>query len=304
MSIKRHIFISSPADRHLDERRYKIKWAIVGEIEKLGYETSAFGTHEGGRGLASGRAWNADRVNEVMCRCVGAAVLGLSIGVGTIVDEPRPISISSEYCHFEAGLARAYGIPVLSILEGGVREKAFFNRYADVEFYSIPAGADETSVGEPRFQTYLAGWKSKLANRRDIFLGYSSGAAGVASRVRRYLEENLQVSVLDWADGLAPGGDILEEIKNAASNCRAGVFLFTKDDRLAAAAGDAAAPRDNVVFEAGFFARAKGTGGVLIIREEGSKFPADLGGKIFASLADRENIGPVEESIRRFVERL
>jgi hypothetical protein len=39
-----------------------------------------------------------------------------------------------------------------------------------------------------------------------------------------------------------------------------------------------AVPRDNVVFEAGYFIRAKGKDRVLIVREAGAKTPADLGG--------------------------
>jgi predicted nucleotide-binding protein len=56
-----------------------------------------------------------------------------------------------------------------------------------------------------------------------------------------------------------------------------------------------------VVFEAGFFAHAKGKERVLIIRERGSKMPADLGGDIYASLTDRSNITPIKPVLRKFV---
>jgi predicted nucleotide-binding protein len=39
-----------------------------------------------------------------------------------------------------------------------------------------------------------------------------------------------------------------------------------------------AVPRDNVLFEAGYFIQAKGKDRVLIVREAGAKMPADLGG--------------------------
>jgi predicted nucleotide-binding protein len=64
-----------------------------------------------------------------------------------------------------------------------------------------------------------------------------------------------------------------------------------------------AAPRDNVVFEAGYFAAAKGRDRVLIILEEGAKMPADLGGNIYLNLQNRDDISPIESSIRDFVER-
>ena len=41
---------------------------------------------------------------------------------------------------------------------------------------------------------------------------------------------------------------------------------------------DLAVPRDNVIFEAGYFIGLKGKRNVLIIRESGSKMPVDLGG--------------------------
>ena len=58
-------------------------------------------------------------------------------------------------------------------------------------------------------------------------------------------------------------------------------------------------PRDNVVFEAGYFIAAKGKDRVLVVHEDGAKMPADLGGDIYASLPDRDHIGPILDSLRR-----
>jgi predicted nucleotide-binding protein len=63
-------------------------------------------------------------------------------------------------------------------------------------------------------------------------------------------------------------------------------------------------PRDNVVFEAGYFIAAKGKRNVLVIREAGSKMPADLGGDIYALLQDRGAIAPVERAIASFLQAL
>ncbi len=40
---------------------------------------------------------------------------------------------------------------------------------------------------------------------------------------------------------------------------------------------------------------------MLIIRETGSKMPADLGGDIYASLDDRTSIEPIERSLEAFL---
>ena len=80
------------------------------------------------------------------------------------------------------------------------------------------------------------------------------------------------------------------------------IFLFTKDDAIEGNEKKAA-PRDNVVFEAGYFAAAKGRERVLIILEEGAKMPADLGGNIYLSLSDRNDTRPIETAIRNFVDK-
>jgi predicted nucleotide-binding protein len=60
-------------------------------------------------------------------------------------------------------------------------------------------------------------------------------------------------------------------------------------------------PRDNVVFEAGYFIGLKGKRNVLIVRESGSKMPADLGGDIYASLPDKADITPIERVLAGFM---
>lgn len=87
--------------------------------------------------------------------------------------------------------------------------------------------------------------------------------------------------------------------------CSAGIFLFTKDDAISGdGAKDRAVPRDNVVFEAGYFAALKGKSRALIVREIGTQMPADLGGDIYASLDKKENIEPIYPVLERFVRAL
>lgn len=64
-----------------------------------------------------------------------------------------------------------------------------------------------------------------------------------------------------------------------------------------------AAPRDNAVFKAGYFAAAKGRARVLIIHEEGAKMPADPGAQHLSVASDPGEICPIESAIRDFVER-
>jgi Predicted nucleotide-binding protein containing TIR -like domain len=82
-----------------------------------------------------------------------------------------------------------------------------------------------------------------------------------------------------------------------------GIFLFTQDDLLEEEQEDRAAPRDNVVFEAGYFTQSKGRERVLIIRESRVKMPADVGGNIYLPLKDRKDIRSIETQLRSFVEK-
>ena len=135
-----------------------------------------------------------------------------------------------------------------------------------------------------------------------MFLGYCGSSTETAKRVKAELLR-LKATVLDWQTDFVPGSGILDQIAEAVQRCAAGIFLFTKDDKLTGAETEAA-PRDNVVFEAGYFANAKGHDRVLVIREEGTKMPADLGGKIFVPLTDRTKLAGLRKPLGAFLESL
>jgi hypothetical protein len=302
MAIKRRIFISSPRDKHLDDRRNKLKRAIIEEIEKLGYEAQVFGSREGGRGLAAGKTWSPEEADKVMRRCMGAAIIGFPIW--SFSRGSQLVSLVSEYCHYEGAIARAYKLPILAVLEEGVEERVFFMPYAGDPIALVPSQADSKWVDAPDFRGFFDGWLDRLEKRRDVFLSYCSGSEDIAVKVKRYLVDTLRASVLDWYADFAPAGSILDQIQEAGSRCSAGIFLFTKDDTLGPGGEiKVAVPRDNVVFEAGYFAHAKGKERVLIIREDGSKIPADLGGDIYAPLRNRGDISDVKPYVERFVEQ-
>jgi predicted nucleotide-binding protein len=144
-------------------------------------------------------------------------------------------------------------------------------------------------------------WKNLLAERRDIFLGYCGSSSATAASIKRFLL-SLGVTVLDWQTDFIPGSTILGQIEGAAARSIGAIFLFTKDDDLAdTGRRETAVPRDNVVFEAGYFIGLKGKRNVLIIREEGSKMPADLGGDIYASLPDKSDTSSIERTLSAFL---
>jgi predicted nucleotide-binding protein len=81
----------------------------------------------------------------------------------------------------------------------------------------------------------------------------------------------------------------------------ASCFLPTIDHLIGP--GHVSAPRDNVILEMGMFIEAKGRDRVLLIREEEAKIPADIGGSIYLSLQDRDDIKPIHTGLLDFIKK-
>ena len=200
-------------------------------------------------------------------------------------------------------LLLAQELPVLIIHEEGMDRNGIFD--SGIKPTIIPANAGPAFTRSQSFKADFRTWADQVRDRRDVFLGYCSKANSSAKRIRKYLEGQ-GFTVLDWSrDFRKAGATILEEIERAASRCRCAVFLFTKDDELDAKAKAKASveaiPRDNVLLEAGYFTQARGKKHVAIVRESGAKMPADLGGIIYLSLEDRNQLLPVKRDLRKFL---
>jgi hypothetical protein len=289
-----------PADFALNQRQNDLKWAIVKEIEGLGYEAQVFGGPSGGRGLAAGTSWSLTEVDRVIRRCSGAALIGLP--KWRVPVDQREILLPTEYCHYEGAVAYTCGLPILALVECGLEPRVVFNWSVGLEIISIPKDSGPDWLQAEAFRRPFATWKRKLERRRDVFLGYASSSRGLALNIKRFLTQ-LDVTTLDWHDDFAPGRSILDQITEASLRCSGGIFLFTRDDKVDPI-GENALPRDNVVLEAGFFVSAKGKDRVLVVREKGSKMPADLGGDIYAMLEEKSDISPIEASMKAFIGNL
>ena len=300
MSITRRIYVSLPADPWLSKNINELKWGIVEEIEKLGYTPEIFTNPKGRPGLASAKAWNPREADEIARRCVGAAVLGMPRW--NFQDhEGEPVLLPTEFNHYEGALARTLGLPTLVLVQRDVRRRVVFDMSFGGYVGEFDADANLSWLHTDEFRVPFSYWRELLKQRRDIFLGYCSSSKTTAAAIKRYLR-SLGAEVLDWQTDFIPGRTILDQIEEAAARSIGGIFLFTKDDDLVDhGQRDTAAPRDNVVFEAGYFIGLKGKRNVLIIREAGSKMPADLGGDIYGSLPDKSDITPIESTLSAFL---
>lgn len=297
--IKRRVFISVPADNHLNDGQREFVSAVLKLISNAGFEPQRFLYS----GLPASMGWNFQTVDEVMRRCVGAVIFAFPRW--RLVDPKNPDADSTllptEYNHYEGAVANTLRLPTLIVAERGITDRGIAWTGGGKPILFKPQDADASWLNEETFRHRFTLWLDQLKERHDIFLGYCSKASDTANAINLFLTK-LGVNVLDWADFTA-GGNILDEIERASAISSAGVFLFTKDDLLEDTLADRAAPRDNVVFEAGYFTQAKGRERVLIIRERGTKMPADVGGNIYLPLEDRQKISSIETHLRSFVEK-
>jgi hypothetical protein len=294
---KRRVFVSSQNPELLDDRRRPLQDQIISRIEQLGLQPEMFFR----AGTAAALAWSLQNAVDIMRRCVGAVVIAFPRWE-VANNQGDPYKLASEYAQIEGAVATALRLPLLILAERGLVDRGITWTGAGHPILYMPQDAKLSWFETDAFRQRFGVWSDQIAERSDVFLGYSSKARSTAQAVHLFLKERLQLRVRNWEIDFAAGGMILDEIETAARVCSGGIFLFTKDDALE---GNEmrAAPRDNVVFEAGYFAAAKGRDRVLIIREEGAKMPADLGGNIYLPLAVRDDIRPIESTIRDFVER-
>ena len=115
-------------------------------------------------------------------------------------------------------------------------------------------------------------------NKPSIFLGSSGKQAELLKALTHGLEDVAHVE--PWTIVFNPGVSTLERLVELTREVDFAAFIFAQDDWTtvgAQVAGDGqAAPRDNVVFEAGLFGGALGMRRTFILHADGAKLPTDL----------------------------
>jgi Predicted nucleotide-binding protein containing TIR-like domain len=298
MSVNRRVLISAPRDIRLDDERKRIKQAIIDHIQSH-YQLEMFRSDLPGDNLVAGLGWSVHAVEKVARRCVGAALIGLPFWHTEL--DGKEIWLPTDYCPYEGGVAHSLGLPILAI-SVGIEQRGIFHDHAPVHAVSIRPGADLSWLDTAQFRVPFERWKKDIDQRPDVFFGYCSESKATADEILRLLEDKLCVSVRNWAANFGAGRTILTEIEEAKAMASCGVFLFSEDDHFKGRSGQGA-PRDNVVFEAGYFMGSKGAERCLIIRHGDAKLPTDLGGYICVPLAKNAPVKSIEGQLTDFVSR-
>ena len=217
-----------------------------------------------------------------------------------LVREKDKATFPTEFNHLYLALATAAGKPLLVLREKSVDERGALRPTLGCRTVKIPESLRSNWLSEEKFDKQFQMWLTDVKSKRDVFLGYCSKSAGTAAQIQVRLQR-LGATVVDWAMDFRAGASILNEIERYRVLCTCGIFLFTEDDPLEDR-NEGAAPRDNVVFEAGYFMSSKGADRCLIIREGNAKMPADLGGEVYVPLEKGADVSTIEVRLAKFLQ--
>ena len=296
MKRSKRVYVSVPRDHHLDERQLALKRAILAQLRDVGLEPQEFHVS----GLALRAPYTFDAVRDIMSRCHG--VLILAFARWRDPSGAASVALPTVWNHFEGAFAVALKKEILVITEKHVSEDGITWNGGGQLILSAPSDADPAWLKTDYAKPQIDAWIDAVKSTNDLFLAYSTKGRSTANDIHKYLSSH-DVSIRDWEIDFAAGATILDELHKASRSCIGAIMLLTKDDDVTAGEETFAAPRDNVIFEMGLFMEAKGRERVLVVREQGAKMPADIGGGIYLSLRDRDDISPIQARLLDFVDK-
>lgn len=304
--MKRRIFLSCVANEHLSDSERILKQKIIFRLKKNKYIIKEFYVS----GASAGLGWNFENAEQIIGRCIGAVMLAF-VRWTYSPNKKKAMHFTSEYLHYEGAIINKLKIPTLYLCDNRIPPRGAFSQCNDNVICYFDRNKLSNFISTDTFKIQFNNWTDRLLNKPDLFIGYSHKASPLADKIIIFLIRQYQLRIWDWKADFLQAHSILTGVIDAAERCNGAIFLFTKDDELkvskrgikSAALKDSASPSDNVTFETGYFVASKGKGRVLIIKEDGSKMPADLGGDIYLRLKDKNSIGSIKKKLVEFVER-
>ena len=147
-------------------------------------------------------------------------------------------------------------------------------------------------------------------NKPRIFLGSSGKQEKLLQALTRGLEEVAHVD--PWTTSFNPGTTTLDRLVELAHEVDFAAFVFARDDWTSTsppaspeAGPGQAAPRDNVVFEAGLFGGVLGMRRTFILHAKDAKLPSDLLGLTCIRYCDATTpaeVRVVNQKLRKAIE--
>src|SRR5262249_13134669 len=113
-------------------------------------------------------------------------------------------------------------------------------------------------------------------SKPTVFVGSSAEQVSIVLPIQTGLYH--VADVVPWTNAFRPGEMTLDVIVEKANQADFAVFVFGPDDWIESRTARTAAPRDNVVFEAGLFGGVLGMKRTIIVHDKNVKLPSDLQG--------------------------
>jgi hypothetical protein len=293
MDRTKRVYVSVPRDHNLSEEQSVLKHAILEKLRGNGIEPQEFQVS----GLALRAPYTFAAVRDIMARCHGALILAFARWRDP--EKDSRLALPTVWNHFEGAFALALKKEMLVITEKDVASDGITWGGGAQIILRAPEKARPEWLESANVKDQFNAWVEAVKAKKDVFLAFSTKGRETANDIANFLS-NRGVSVLNWELDFAPGSVILDELVEASKCCLGAIMLLTKDDNLIGEE-NFAAPRDNVIFEMGMFMEAKGRERVLVVREEGAKMPADIGGGIYLPLKDRRDIAPIQMKLLDFI---
>jgi Predicted nucleotide-binding protein containing TIR-like domain len=142
-------------------------------------------------------------------------------------------------------------------------------------------------------------------NKPRIFLGSSGKQGKLLQAITRGLEDVADVE--PWTTTFNPGRSTLDRLVELSQEVDFAAFVFAQDDWTTTDTSQSgqAAPRDNVVFEAGLFGGALGIRRTFILHANDSKLPSDLLGLTsvrYDPAAGPAEVRAINQKLRKAIE--
>ncbi|MFN7959864.1 MAG: nucleotide-binding protein [Thermoanaerobaculia bacterium] len=165
-------------------------------------------------------------------------------------------------------------------------------QFEDVEDTALATLALSAMMDRAELTLPPAARPTRICSQQRCFVGFSSTAESAYVSLRDSLLGVLPtLKFIDWRWDFRAGRFLLSEIENASRGCDAALFLVTKDDAVTQSDGALVeSPRDNVVFEIGYFAARLGMERTLLLVEQGTQIPSDWGGIIRVEFKNRSDM--------------
>jgi predicted nucleotide-binding protein len=143
----------------------------------------------------------------------------------------------------------------------------------------------------------LAG--GEAVTKPTVFIGSSSEGKDIANGIGNYLEDVAEVRI--WTEGLFNLSQrFFDSVFNAGLRFDFAVIICTSDDSIEKRTKRSAIPRDNIIFEAGYFMGSLGVDRTFVVRDLDADLtmPSDLEGVAFAGFHGKRHDGNLAAALR------